>query len=73
MSPSWAAGQISVPWDQMLLEEDGGQLVSTVEQVGQQSTIITFDLRNSALPLQIAFPVLVANIADWHNNRTSFG
>ena len=73
MSPSWAAGQISVPWDQMFLEEDGGQLVSTVEQVSQQSTIITFDLRNSALPLQIAFPVLVANIADWHNNRTSFG
>ena len=57
----------------MLLEEDGGQLVSTVEKVGQQSTIITFDLRDSALPLQIAFPVLVANIAEWHNNRTSFG
>ncbi len=47
--------------------------LSTVERVGQQITLLSFDKRNSALPLQIAFPVLVANIADWRNNRTSFG
>lgn len=32
---------------------------------GNQHAILTFDLRDSDLPLQIAFPILMANMLEW--------
>jgi hypothetical protein len=33
---------------------------------GRQIAVLTFDLRDSDLPLQIAFPVLMASLLDWY-------
>ncbi len=59
------AKQIDAPWAQTLVEAEGGPLILTGERNGQRIAILTFDLRDSDLPLQIAFPVLMANITSW--------
>jgi hypothetical protein len=35
------------------------------ERGGQRVALLAFDLRHSDLPLQVAFPVLLANLASW--------
>ena len=59
------AQAITTPWAQPLIEAEGGPLLLTGEQNGRRIAILTFDLRDSDLPLQIAFPILMANITDW--------
>lgn len=48
-----------------LVESEGGPLILTGEQDGQRAAVFTFDLRRSDLPLQVAFPILMANITTW--------
>lgn len=56
---------IVAPWAQTLVEAQGGPLIVAGEQAGRRIAVITFDLRQSDLPLQVAFPILMANITSW--------
>lgn len=44
-----------------------GPLMLAGEIGGHRSVVLPFDLHQTDLPLQIAFPVLMANIVDWLN------
>lgn len=50
-----------------LIESTGGSLLLAGEYDGRRVVILPFDLAASDLPLQIAFPVLMANITEWLN------
>jgi hypothetical protein len=66
------AQRVSAPWAQTLVEAEGGPLVQIGEQSGYRIAILTFDLRDSDLPLQIAFPILMANITGWLSPGRAF-
>lgn len=58
--------QISdVEWATPLVSAAGGPLVLAGDIDGRQVAIFTFDIHNSDLPLQIAWPVLMANLMEW--------
>ncbi len=59
------AKNVEAPWAQTLVQAEGGPLLFTGEQNGQRLAVLTFDVRDSDLPLQIAFPILMANITSW--------
>lgn len=48
-----------------IVEAEGGPLLLAGEMDNHRLAIFTFDLRRSDLPLQIAFPVVMANIISW--------
>jgi hypothetical protein len=48
-----------------LVEAEGGALLIAGETGGRRLAILAFDLHDSDLPLQIAFPLLVSNLAGW--------
>jgi hypothetical protein len=50
-----------------IIEAEGGPLLLAGEVEGRRMGIFTFDLHRSDLPLQIAFPVVMANITGWLN------
>ncbi len=52
-------------WAQSLIRADGGDLLLAGEIDARQIAIITFDLIDSDLPLQIAFPALITALLDW--------
>jgi hypothetical protein len=55
-------------WLRPLVESQGGPLVLAGESPDdalRRVVVLPFDLRRSDLPLQIAFPVLMANAVDW--------
>jgi len=60
-----AAREVSAPWAQPIVEAGGGPLLVAGETGGRRIAMLTFDLRDSDLPLRIAFPVLMANITAW--------
>ncbi len=66
------AKNVSAPWAQPLVQAEGGPLILSGERSGQRIIIVTFDLRDSDLPLQIAFPILMANITEWLNPGRAF-
>jgi len=66
------AKTVDASWAQTLVEAEGGPLILTGEQNGQRIGVFTFDLRDSDPPLQIAFPVLMANITSWLNPGRAF-
>lgn len=66
------AQSVSAPWAQPLVSAEGGPLLLTGEQGGYRIALITFRLQDSDLPLQIAFPVLMANITGWLNPGRAF-
>lgn len=57
--------QVNAPGLEPLIEAEGGALLLAGEVDGRRIVIIPFDLRQSDLPLQIAFPILMANITAW--------
>jgi Ca-activated chloride channel family protein len=63
---------VSAPWAQSLVTAEGGPLILAGERLGQRVVVITFDLHDSDLPLQIAFPILMANITDWLSPGRAF-
>ncbi len=67
-----SAKQISAPWAQPLVMAAGGPLIMTGERNGLRAAVFSFDLHDSDLPLQIAFPVLMANITDWLSPGRAF-
>lgn len=63
------ARRINAPaWLKPVIESQGGPLVlageSTSEEL-QRVVVIPFELSRSDLPLQIAFPILIANSVEW--------
>jgi hypothetical protein len=61
------ARAVVAPGLEPIIEAEGGPLLLAGEVDGRQVGIFTFDLHHSDLPLQIAFPVLMANITGWLN------
>jgi len=49
----------------VLIEAQGGPLLFVAERPEGRLAVLTFDLHDSDLPLQIAFPILTANLVDW--------
>ena len=60
-----AAQQVDAPALEPLIEAKSGPLLLAGEVDGRRVAVFTFDLRDSDLPLQIAFPVIMANITAW--------
>lgn len=58
-------------WADEVITADGGPLLLMGEQDGRQIAILTFDLHNSDLPLQITWPILMANLLEWFTPRAS--
>lgn len=61
------ARKISVPgWLEPIAQgADGGPLVLAGERDGRRIAVLTFDPMDSNLPKLAAFPLLMANLADW--------
>jgi Ca-activated chloride channel family protein len=52
-------------WADALIETEQGPLVLAGETNGQRVAAITFDLRESDLPLQVTFPILFSNLINY--------
>ena len=52
-------------WADALVSADAGPLVFAGETDGRRIAALTFDLRESDLPLQVAYPILFANLIDY--------
>lgn len=59
----------NVNWADPLISVDGGALLLAGETDGHQVALMPFDLRESNLPLDIAFPVLMTNLTEWFTPR----
>ena len=57
--------QVSASWADTLIEADGGPLLLAGETDGRQVAILTFDVRDSDLPLQITWPILMSSLVEW--------
>lgn len=57
--------QVSASWAEPLIEANGGALLLAGETDGRQVAILTFDVRDSDLPLQITWPILMASLVEW--------
>ncbi len=55
----------------VLIETVTAPLLWTVERPGQRIACLSFDLRDSDLPLRLAFPILTANLMGWLTPRLS--
>ncbi|MDE2949784.1 MAG: VWA domain-containing protein [Chloroflexota bacterium] len=56
---------LQADWAEPLMRAAGGDLLLVGELNARQVAIFAFDLRDSNLPLLIAWPVLMANLLDW--------
>jgi Ca-activated chloride channel homolog len=52
-------------WAEVLIESNAGPLVFAGETEGQRIAALTFDLKESDLPLQVAYPILFSNLIDY--------
>jgi hypothetical protein len=52
-------------WMNVLIESDSTPLVAAGETNGQRIAALTFDLRESDLPLQVAYPILFSNLINY--------
>jgi hypothetical protein len=53
------------PWAQTIINAEGGPLLLAGQVDSRRVAIVTFDLHQSDLPLQIDFPILVVNLTRW--------
>jgi Ca-activated chloride channel family protein len=53
------------PGSRVLVEAQGGPLLFVSERPEGRLAVLTFDLRDSDLPLNVAFPILTANLSEW--------
>jgi Ca-activated chloride channel homolog len=60
-----------VEWAVPLLSVNGGPLLLAGEIDGRQVALMPFNLRESDLPLQIGWPVLMANLMEWFTPRAA--
>ncbi len=54
-------------WADVLVDSDAGALVFVGETQSRRVAVIAFDLLDSDLPLQVAFPILFSNLLDYLN------
>ncbi|MCA0456285.1 MAG: VWA domain-containing protein [Chloroflexi bacterium] len=54
-----------VDWAEPLVTLNGEPLLLAGEQDGRQIAILTFDIHDSDLPLQITWPILMSNLLEW--------
>ena len=60
------AKQVETPsWDEVLISTERIPLVFIGERSGQRIAVVTFDLHDSDLPLQITYPILFANLINF--------
>lgn len=60
------ANKATLPnWMNVLIESDSTPLVAAGEKNGQRIAALTFDLRESDLPLQVAYPILFSNLINY--------
>jgi Ca-activated chloride channel homolog len=60
------ARKVQLPiWAEVLVDSPDGPLVFAGETEGRRVAVLTFDLHDSDLPLQIAFPILFASLMDY--------
>ncbi|MEP7359071.1 MAG: VWA domain-containing protein, partial [Anaerolineales bacterium] len=60
------ASRVNAPdWARVLVEAQGGPLVFAGETDGRRVAVMMFDLHDSDLPLQVAFPVLMSNLLNY--------
>ncbi len=59
-------------WAKVLISTDAGPLVFAGETNGRRIAVLTFDLRESDLPVQVAYPILLSNIIDYLIPRNAF-
>lgn len=60
------SAQLTKPvWARTVIDSDGGPILLAGEQNGRRIGVLGFALQNSDLPLQIAFPVLMANLVGY--------
>ncbi|PWH16816.1 MAG: hypothetical protein DDG60_03455 [Anaerolineae bacterium] len=60
------ASSVTLPaWADLLIEADGRPLVFAGESGGRRVAVLTFDLRQSDLPLQVAYPILFSNLINY--------
>ena len=57
--------QVTADWAAPLIRTAEGDILLAGEANAQQIAILPFDLRDSNLPLLIAYPILMANLLDW--------
>ncbi|MCL4266000.1 MAG: BatA domain-containing protein [Anaerolineae bacterium] len=67
-----AAKEVVAPWAQTLVQAQGGPLLQIGQRGGNRVALLNFDLRDSDLPLQIAFPILMANLTGWLSPGRAF-
>ncbi len=60
------------PWARPLVQTDTGPLVFAGEQGGRRVAVLAFDLHDSDLPLQVTFPVLMANLLGYLSPSQAF-
>lgn len=52
-------------WAKIVVDGDGGPMLLAGERDGRRIVVLAFDIHNSDLPLQVAFPLLVSNIVSY--------
>jgi hypothetical protein len=52
-------------WGKTLIQANGGPLVFVGETGGRRLAVVTFDLHDSDLPLQITYPILFSNLMQY--------
>lgn len=57
-----AARVVPGSWSRTVVDSDGAPLIMAGEREGRRIAVIAFDLHNSDLPLQVAFPLLLSNL-----------
>ncbi len=59
------ARRVVAPWARTLVAGEGGPLLLAGATGGRRVAVLTFAVRDSDLPLQVAFPILLANLTDF--------
>jgi hypothetical protein len=57
-----AARIVPGSWGRVVVDSDGAPLLVVGEREGRRVAVLAFDLHDSDLPLQVAFPLLLSNI-----------
>lgn len=52
-------------WGRVVVNSDGGPILVAGEREGRRIVVLAFDLHESDLPLQIAFPLLLSNLMNF--------
>jgi Ca-activated chloride channel family protein len=67
------AKQVLLPaWGQALVNSRQGPLVFAGDYAGRRIAVVAFNLHDSDLPLQVAFPILFANLIQYLSPRSAF-